>query len=290
MSLGSRLAPVLLLASASAACASDALPPPMGVDELRRAEFDVALAREGVLESEEGYTAYLVSYVHADLKLYAMVAVPEGAPPADGYPVVVANHGYVPDPRRYGIRSDGRDARPGDYYASVPGLFATRGFLTVIPDFRGHNSSAGFDYIDPQDDDSVGYYAEDVVALLSALDQLDNADTDNVFMWSHSMGGSVSVRTLLASDLIRASSFWSTMDVSDFASRFAEIDGPVVVHHGRADTATPHENSAVFADGLAAAGRLETFLSHDTDEHYFEGERRERAAAHDADFFRANMR
>ncbi len=159
----------------------------------------------------------------------------------------------------------------------------------MIPDFRGHNSSEGYEYIDPQDDDSVAYYAEDVVALLSALDQLDDADTQNVFVWSHSMGGSVSIRALLASDLIRASSFWSTMDVSDFADRYSEIDGPVAVHHGRADAATPFANSEALAKGLAEAGRLETFLSYGTDEHYFEGARRERAAAHDADFFRANM-
>ncbi len=123
-----RFAPLLFLMIAAGACADDTLPPPMTVDELRQAEFDVTLVVEGALESGDGYSAYLVSYEHADLKLHAMVAVPDGDRPAGGFPVVVANHGYVPDPRRYGIRADGRNARPGDYYASVPGLFATRGF------------------------------------------------------------------------------------------------------------------------------------------------------------------
>ena len=283
-----RFLAALLLTITSSACANDP-PPPMNVDDLRQADFDVTLVHEGELESEDGYSAYLVSYRHADLKLYAMVAVPTTASPASGFPIVIANHGYVPDPRRYGIRADGSNARPGDYYASVPGLFATRGFLTVIPDYRGHNSSEGFDYIDPQDENSAAYYAEDVVALLSALDQLESADTGNVFMWSHSMGGSVSIRALLATDVVRAASFWSTMDVSDFATRLESIDGPIVVHHGRDDTATPHSNSENFAAELAKTGRLESFLSYGTDEHFFEAARRTRAAAHDADFFRANM-
>ena len=103
------------------ACADDVLPPPMSVDELRQTAFDVTLSHAGELESEAGYSAYLVRYEHNGLTLYAMVAVPDGERPESGFPVVVANHGYVPDPRRYGIRADGRNARPGDYYASVPG-------------------------------------------------------------------------------------------------------------------------------------------------------------------------
>ena len=284
-----RLAPLMVSALIATACTDDPLPPPMSVDDLRQAEFEVTLKREDELESGPGYSAYLVSYEHSGLVLFAMVAVPEDDRPDSGFPVVIANHGYVPDPRRYGIRADGRNARPGDYYASVPGLFASRGFLTVIPDYRGHNTSDGFELIDPQDEQSVAYYAEDVAALLTGLDQLEAADTDNVFIWSHSMGGSVSIRLLLASDAVRASSFWSTMDVSEFTDRLGEIDGPVVLHHGRDDAATPHANSEQFAKALDDAGRLESFLSYGTDEHYFEGELRERAADHDAAFFSTQM-
>jgi hypothetical protein len=45
-----------------------------------------------------------------------MVAVPNSAIPENGFPVVIANHGYVPDPARYGITAEGIDSRPGDYY------------------------------------------------------------------------------------------------------------------------------------------------------------------------------
>ena len=282
-------AAIVIPLAAAFAMADDALPPPMTVDELRAAEFDTRLERARDLDAGDGYTAYLVSYEHAGLELYAMVAVPVGEPPAAGFPVVIANHGYVPDPAQYGITSEGVDSRPGDYYRSVPGLFASRGFLTVIPDYRGHNSSAGFEYVDPQDDNSAAYYAEDVVALMSALDQLEDADANNVFMWSHSMGGIVSLRALLATDNVRASSFWSTMNVDDLAGRSAELDGPVMLHHSSGDGSTPASNSASFAEALTEAGRLATYVEYPEGDHFFEEKRREEAADVDTDLFRRKM-
>ncbi len=280
---------VVALFGCVAAVADDVLPPPMTVDELRAADFEVVLEYERDLDSGPGFTAYLVTYEHSGLKLHAMVAVPLDDPPTTGFPVVIANHGYVPDPRKYGITSEGVDSRPGDYYRSVPGLFASRGFLTVIPDYRGHNSSEGFEYIDPQDDNSVGYYAEDVVALMSALDQLEAADTNNVFMWSHSMGGSVSIRALLATDVVRASSFWSTMNVDEFKDRSAELDGPVMVHHSSEDSTTPVANSASFAQALADSERLAVLLQYPESDHFFADERRESAADADAKLFRNHL-
>jgi len=218
-----------------------------------------------------------------------MVAVPESPPPDGGYPVVIANHGYVPDPRLYGITSEGVDSRPGDYYRAVPGMFASRGFLTLIPDYRGHNISEGFEYIDPQNEDSVGYYAEDVVSLMASLDQLEDADTRNVFMWSHSMGGIVSMRALLATDVVRASSFWATMNVDAYRDQLAEIDGPVNVQHSIDDQATPHENSKSLAAGLADAGLLAGLSIYPDDAHLFAGDIRESAIETDIRLFREAM-
>ena len=274
-----------LMVLAVPACAADTRPPPMSIEALRAHEFNVTIERVRPLEAAAGYSAYLVAYEHAGLTLHAMVAVPDTPAPEAGFPVVVANHGYVPDPRRYGITSEGADARPGDYYRSVPGLFATRGFLTVIPDYRGHNSSEGFDYIDPQDEQSVGYYAEDVAALLSAIDQLEQADADNVFFWSHSMGGSVALRVLLATDTVRAASLWATMNLDDLADQVDALDGPVIVHHAVGDAATPATNSLSFARALADAGRLHAVSLYPESDHYFVPPRREAAAEADVALF-----
>lgn len=267
------------------AVAGNDLPPPMTVDEMRSHSFDVTLTRIRDLASGPGFDAYLVGYEHSGLALHAMIAVPTSEQPEAGFPIVIANHGYVPDPRRYGITAQGVDARPGDYYRSVPALFSSRGFLTVIPDYRGHNSSEGFVYIDPQDDDSVDYYAEDVVALMSALGHLDAADTNNVFMWSHSMGGSVSIRALLATDTVRASSFWSTMNVDEFSDRIGELDGQANVHHAAGDQSTPIENSESLARVLESAGLLASFSRYPEDDHFFGDTRRQSAAQLDADLF-----
>ncbi len=280
----------LLLLVAQLARADAGWPAPLTVDELQELDETITLTKERALDEGPGFTAYLVSYRYAGLKLHAMVAVPTLAMPDSGYPVVIANHGYVPDPRRYGITADGRDARPGDYYRSVPALFASRGFLTVIPDYRGHNSSEGFDMIDPQTPDSYAYYAEDVVAMLTAIDQLEAADTGNLFMWSHSMGGIVSMRSLLASDRIRASSFWSTMDLAGLSGRVGELDGPVNVHHAAGDEATAVSNSRELAAALENTERLAEYFEYEEADHYFNERRRESAADRDVELFRSVMR
>lgn len=264
-------------------------PAPMTVDELREHEFDVSLSVVGPLDDGPSFTAYLVAYQQADLTLHAMVAVPRAPAPEGGYPLVIANHGYVPDPRRYGITADGIDSRPGDYYRSVPELFTSRGFLTVMPDYRGHNSSDGFDYIDPQDDDSIAYYAEDVVALMSALDDLDGANLDQVFMWSHSMGGPVSLRAMLATDIVKAASFWSTMPVDALQPCLAEFEVPVSIQHEIGDESTSVGNSERLNRMLRGRG-VPTLMNLWTgSDHFFTGDAREAAADRDAEFFRQFM-
>lgn len=236
-----------------------------------------------------GYTAYLVSYDSGGLKVYAMVAVPKAARPQNGYPVLIANHGYVPDPRQYAIGVDGVTSRPGDYYRSVPELYTSRGFLVVMPDYRGHNSSEGYEQIKDQGRDNmqsvVDLYAADVIAVISHVGELENADTDQVFMWSHSMGGAVSMRVLLATNIIKAASFWSTMNLDDLEGRAANLNTPVVFHHSSSDPSTSYANSANAVRTLIGYGRSATLRTYAADDHYFVGEMRELAADRDAAFF-----
>lgn len=274
------VAPLLLFM----ACAERTTQAPLSIAELRLVPR-AALTHERQLDESASFTAYLVSYRYAGLRLSAMVAVPKTAMLAGGYPVVIANHGYVPEPPRYGITATGVDSRPGDYYRSVPELFASRGFLVVLPDYRGHNTSEGFEYIDPQDDRSILYYAEDVVALMSALEDVGQADLDKVFMWSHSMGGPVSLRAMLATNIVKASSFWATMNLDDQFSHLAELDGPVQIHHSVEDQSTSYSNSVEFDDALQALEHNVTMHSYDGAHHYFDAADREAAADRDAAFF-----
>ncbi|MDX1517799.1 MAG: alpha/beta fold hydrolase [Woeseiaceae bacterium] len=262
--------------------------PPLAIEALRATAFGTTLRYVRDLDDGPGFSAYLVAYDVGDLSLHAMVAAPDMPTPEDGYPVVVANHGYVPDPRKYGITSDGRDARPGDYYRAVPELFTSRGFLTVLPDYRGHNSSEGIEYVDPDVYTAIGYYAEDVAALLAALGDIDQADTDRVYVWSHSMGGPVSLRALLATGGVRAASFWSTMDVDNLRPHLAGLKAPVILHHAVGDPAAAYGNSTRFADALRNLGREPALHSYDSNDHFFQGDIQQLAADRDALFFRAN--
>ncbi len=187
--------------------AATALPAPLSIDALRETDFSASLQFERELDGGPGYTAYLVSYPSSGLTVFSMVAVPMGERPAAGFPVIVANHGFHPDPPRYGFTADGVDSRPGDYYRPIPELYAQHGFLVIMPDYRGHNASEGVEYTDGFL--ATGYYSEDVLALLSGLADIKEADTGNVFMWGHSLGAEVSLRALLATDRVGGAALWS---------------------------------------------------------------------------------
>jgi dipeptidyl aminopeptidase/acylaminoacyl peptidase len=181
------------------------------------------------LSDGPGFTASLVAYRSSALNVFALVATPTTPAPPSGFPVLIANHGTHPDPPRYGFTPAGVDSRPGDYYRPIPELFVRRGFLVVMPDYRGHNSSEGVEFA--RGFLASGYYTEDVLALLPGLRDIPHADVDNVFMWGHSLGGEVTLRALLATDRIRAASLWSSVggDIWDQAyhySRYKDREAP----------------------------------------------------------------
>ncbi|MDJ0699634.1 MAG: alpha/beta fold hydrolase [Woeseiaceae bacterium] len=218
----------LLACATMLACGGEAgpKPAPLSIETLASKTFDSDLEFVRELDGTDSFDSHLVAYEVAGLQVHAMVAVPVTEPPPRGFPVVVANHGHHPDPPRYGITAEGIDARPGDYYRSVPELYASRGFLVVMPDYRGHNDSEGFEFTEGMLESR--YYAEDVLALLAGLEDIEKADLDNVFMWGHSMGGEVTLRTLLATDRIRGASIWSTVggdiwDQAYYYSRYTDV-------------------------------------------------------------------
>jgi len=173
---------------------------PLSIEAMRADRHTATLSFEHSLEDGPSFSAYLVSYRSSGLKVYAMVAVPNSPKPKAGFPVLVANHGFDPTP-------DSIVSRPGDYYRDVPDIYAREGFLVVMPDYRGHNISEGFEFTTGFL--ATNYYTLDVLALLSALPSLDEADLDKLFLWGHSLGGEIALRTLLVDGSIRGASLWS---------------------------------------------------------------------------------
>jgi dienelactone hydrolase len=162
-------------------------------------------------ESIDGMARRVVSFSVDKLQQFALVVEPTGEPPVAGWPVIIANHGHHPNPPDYGRRTaDGVTDRPGDYYRDVPLAFARRGFMVVAPDFRGHNDSQGVEFTGGLLE--AYWYSRDSIAAFRALSSLPRADTSRVFMWGHSMGGEVTLRSVLAlgSELMGAT-IWSSV-------------------------------------------------------------------------------
>lgn len=204
-----------------------AKPPPLSIDELRDKTFDTRLEFVRPVEGGDSFDAHLVSYISAGLKVHALIATPQGDKPEGGFPVLVANHGHHPDPPRYGITEAGVDWRPGDYYRQIPELFTAMGFVVVMPDYRGHSDSEGLQYTEGMLESL--YCTEDVLALVAALGDIEDADLQNVFMWGHSMGGEVTLRALLATDVVKGASLWSSVggDIWDQSFYYSRYEDPL---------------------------------------------------------------
>jgi len=220
---------VFFILLCSIAAEAYAKPPPKTIAALRESKPDVSLKLVGPVDGGPGFSAALYQYVSAGLKVHALVARPLAPEPEEGWPVVIANHGHHPNPKKHGITRDGKDWRQGDYYRRIPELFVARGYLVVMPDYRGHGSSEGFEFTEGMLESA--YYTEDVLNLLAGLPDIEGINPDELFMWGHSMGGEITLRTLLASQQIKAASMWSSVggdiwDQSYYYSRFSDPTAP----------------------------------------------------------------
>lgn len=185
--------------------------PPKTIKQLRALTFEPEKVEIQNSPHCKPIRCQILSYRSGGIRVHALVAKPPVEQGSGPYPVIVANHGFHPDPPNYGYQADGQNARPGNYYRSAVHAFANAGYMVVVADYRGHNDSEGSEYA--QGPFASNYYTEDVLALLKVLPQLPEADANQVFMWGHSLGGEVSLRALLASqpNTVTAASIWSSV-------------------------------------------------------------------------------
>ena len=186
----------------------------ISIKGLQNRIYDAKLSHEKELQGTDDYTADLMSYYSDDLKVYTLINTPTTEKPKNGFPILIFGHGFHPEPKKYGVSTEsGKSWRPGDYYRGIPEAYAKKGYLVITPDYRGHNVSEGFEYTQTSYLAST-YYAIDVLHLISALYQLEDGNTDNVFYLGHSMGGDVGLKILLASKQIKAASIWAGVSAS----------------------------------------------------------------------------
>lgn len=277
---------------------------------------------EHTLPGAEGVQRALLNFSVDGLKQYALVVTPAQAPPNAGFPVLIMVHGHVPEPADYARIEDGSTWRPGIYYRGLPSAYAQRGFMVIVPDLRGHNASEGYRYTSGFL--ASAWYTRDVLATVSAVQSLETADENRVYVWGHSLGGEISLRALLSRPDIKAASLWSTVYGPHdrrvrYYSMSADEEGsgnpangaeavnrhqaelaatganpayhihllqvPLVIHHARNDRGTPFQWSMDLVAELRRQRKPYRFFRYTGSEHLFKEQQRSRAIDRDVAFF-----
>jgi dipeptidyl aminopeptidase/acylaminoacyl peptidase len=168
----------------------------MTIDSLRAGSYpgsDILIEHE--LAQGANYRRYYASYLSEGLKIYALLTVPDGDPPPGGWPALVFNHGYIP-PEVY---------RTTERYIAYVDTLARHGYVVFRVDYRGHDQSEGEAqgaYGDPG-------YATDVLNAVASIKKFPGVNPEKIGMWGHSMGGYLTLRTMVVSSDVRAGVIWA---------------------------------------------------------------------------------
>ena len=163
---------------------------------MRAREFpgsDIVIEEE--LAPGVGYRRYYVSYMSDGLKIYALMTVPNGEKPTTGWPVIIFNHGYIP-PDVYVTT---------ERYIAYVDLIARAGYIVFRSDYRGHDRSEG----EARGTYSRPDYVIDVLNATASMKRYPDADPNRIGMWGHSMGGYITLRSMVIDKDIKAGVIWA---------------------------------------------------------------------------------
>lgn len=223
---------------------------PLSIERLRRLEYPGSVITfEQELEPGSNYRRYYVSYRSEGLKIYALMTIPDGEPPEDGWPVIIFNHGYI-DPDVY---------RSTERYVEYVDEIATNGYIVFRSDYRGHGFSEG------EARGAYGYpdYTIDVLNAVASMKEYEDANPDRIGMWGHSMGGYLTLRCMVITKDIKVGVIWAGVvaPYSDLVYEWPEqtYESPELANSWRTSLAatngTPDENPA-FWDAISANSYL----------------------------------
>lgn len=283
------------------------------IDGMRARAFSGGAIRIGdLLEQNESFSRYAISYPSDDLTIGGVMNIPVGDGP---FPVVLLLHGYVERDQYW----------PGADTWQAAEFFARNGYLTIAPDFRSWGiSDSGPSFF------HMGLVA-DTLNLIGALPSLPQADPQRLALWGHSMGGGIATKVLVIDDRVRAAVLYApnSADDADLIDRWgpgclpgqseaagdhcnpaevipadlpdkllaaylagavdpailrqvapihhlAAVNAPLQIHIGTADgaslTETPPDWSRKLQDALQAAGKETAYFTYPDQGHFFQGE------------------
>lgn len=271
---------------------------PLSIEYMRRGQYPGSEIKiEETLTPEKTYNRYIASYYSDGLKIYALLLVPGTQKPAEGFPVIVLNHGYI-IPDRY---------TPDGNYIAYSDAFAKAGYVVFKPDYRGNGNSEGEPtgaYFSPD------YIIDDLNAI-SSIKKYKDVNPSKIGVWGHSMGGFITLKDIVINtkdikaaviwggvvgtyndiiynwqnrvsykpnvldlrlrnqnkDLLLKTYgtpsenpvFWNSIDPNNFLK---DITVPVQIHVGLADTQVPPDFSKGLYDRLLSAGKKVEYFEY----------------------------
>lgn len=212
----------------------------------------------GIIGQTDSFLRHSISYPSDGWKIHGFMNVPLER---RKFPVIIAIHGYS-DPAVYETLDYTTDAADG---------LAALNYIVVHPNLRNFPPSDNGDAMF-----RVGY-AIDVLNLIALIKQsagqpglFEQADGENIGIWSHSMGGDIALRVAVVSHDVKAILLYSPLSgdeqknsnffrqlidgseiqkelsasSQDFAAispstYYMDIKAAVQIHHGTADTVIP---------------------------------------------------
>ena len=171
-------------------------PYPLSIEYMRQQQYPGSnLTLEQTLPNGSNYNKYIASYKSDGLKIYALLTVPQGEKPSWGWPVIIFNHGYIV-PSEY---------RTTEKYIAYADAFSRNGYIVLKSDYRGHGNSEG--------NAPGGYgspaYTIDILNAISSIKKFRDVDINRIGMWGHSMGGFITLRSMVISKDIKAGVIWA---------------------------------------------------------------------------------
>jgi dipeptidyl aminopeptidase/acylaminoacyl peptidase len=171
-------------------------PDPMTIQAMRAGNYPGSdIVVEAELDRGANYRRYYAWYESEGLKIYGLLTIPDAEMPAGGFPAIVFNHGYIP-PDVY---------RTTERYIAYVDRLARAGYVVYRIDYRGHDRSEG--------EASGAYgspgYTIDVLNAVASLKRHPQVNPEKIGMWGHSMGGYLTLRTMVVSQDVKAGVIWA---------------------------------------------------------------------------------
>jgi len=168
----------------------------MSILYLRTQEYpgsDIVIQSE--LDRGANYRRYYAWYESEGLKIYGLLTIPDGEMPEGGWPAIVFNHGYIP-PDVY---------RTTERYIAYVDRIARSGYIVYRIDYRGHDRSEG------EANGAYGSpdYTIDVLNAVASIKKFPQVNPEKIGMWGHSMGGYLTLRSMVITKDIKVGVIWA---------------------------------------------------------------------------------